>query len=101
MLVAMAGAQRLTGGRADGRAVGRGGASRRLRRCLRAVQAQAAEWAQKLPEHHFGAFPNPSRRMVGPLQEARSYAPGAGERGFGVEVRGFGARVRRCGRPKD
>ena len=43
----MAGAQRLTGGRAGGRAVGRGGASRRLRRCLRAVQAQAAEWAQK------------------------------------------------------
>ena len=100
MLVAMAGAQRLTGGRADGRAVGRGGASCRLWRCLRAVQAQAAEWAQKLPERHFGAFPSPSRRM-GPLQEARSYAPGAGERGFGDEVRGFGARVRGFGRPKD
>ena len=100
MLVAMAGAQRLTGGRADGRAVGRGGASRRLRRCLRAVQAQAAEWAQKLSERHFGAFPSPSRRM-GPLQEARSYAPGAEVRGFGAEVRGFGARVRDCGRPKD
>ena len=99
MLVAMAGAQRLTGGRADGRAVGRGGASRRLRRCLRAVQAQAAEWAQKLSERHFGAFPSPSRRM-GPLQEARSYALGIGVRGFGagaqgfeIGVRGFGAGV--------